>query len=85
MGFNIINCLLDEFVLVVLKYEKVFMNKYEEWIFNNILESVKVLYRREVKNVIEVEKDYYCLKMVVDFVCNMMDGYVKKVYDILFI
>ena len=84
LGFNIINRLLDEFVPVVLKYEKVSMNKYEERIFNNISESAKALYRREAKNATEAEKDYYRLKMAVDFVCNMTDGYAKKVYDTLF-
>ena len=78
LGFNIINRLLDEFVPVVLKYEKVSMNKYEERIFNNISESAKALYRREAKNATEAEKDYYRLKMAVDFVCNMTDGYAKS-------
>lgn len=44
----------------------------------------KALYRREAKNATEAEKDYYRLKMAVDFVCNMTDGYAKKVYDTLF-
>ena len=32
----------------------------------------------EAKNATEAEKDYYRLKMAVDFVCNMTDGYAKK-------
>lgn len=84
LGFNIINRLLDEFVPVVLKYGKEPMNKYEERLFNNISRSAEDLYKKETKACLEKEKDYYRLKMAVDFVCNMTDGYAKKLHDTLF-
>jgi len=84
LGFNIINRLLDELVPVALKHQKIKMNKYEERIFNNIPESAKQLYERETQDSNEVDKDYYRLKLAVDFVCSMTDGYAKKVYDTLF-
>lgn len=84
LGFNIINRLLDEFVPVVLKHEKEPMNKYEERLFNNLPRSAEELYRRESENCSEADKDYYRLKMAVDFICNMTDGYAKKLHDTLF-
>lgn len=84
LGFHIINRLLDEFVPVVLKYEKEPMNKYEERLFNNIPESAKQLYRKEAEDCREDEQNYYRLKMAVDFICNMTDGYAKKLHDTLF-
>lgn len=84
LGFNIINRLLDEFVPVVLKYDKEPMNKYEERLFNNLPRSADELYRRESENCSEADKDYYRLKMAVDFICNMTDGYAKKLHDTLF-
>jgi dGTPase len=84
LGFNIINRLLDEFIPVVLKYDKEPMNKYEERLFNNLPRSAEDLYKRESINCSEVDKEYYRLKMAVDFICNMTDGYAKKLHDTLF-
>lgn len=86
LGFNIINRLLDEFIPVVLKYDKAqaYMNKYEERLFNNLPRSAERLYQRETNGCPESEKDYYRLKMAVDFVCSMTDGYAKKLHDTLF-
>ncbi|WP_238328662.1 hypothetical protein [Carnobacterium divergens] len=87
LGFNIMSRLLDEFVPVTLKYQKTgqFMNKYEERLFNNISESAKTLYKKEVESYTDESiRDYYRLKMAVDFVCNMTDGYAKKLHDTLF-
>lgn len=84
LGFNIINRLLDEFVPVVLKYDKEPMNKYEERLFNNLPRSAEELYKRETEGCSESDKEYYRLKMAVDFVCNMTDGYAKKLHDTLF-
>lgn len=84
LGFNIINRLLSEFIPVVLKYDKEPMNKYEERLFNNLPRSAEELYKRETETSSEVEKDYYRLKMAVDFICNMTDGYAKKLHDTLF-
>lgn len=87
LGFNIMSRLLDEFVPVTLKYEKTgqFMNKYEERLFNNISESAKTLYKKEVEGYTDESiREYYRLKMAVDFVCNMTDGYAKKLHDTLF-
>ncbi|MBO0471061.1 deoxyguanosinetriphosphate triphosphohydrolase [Enterococcus sp. DIV0242_7C1] len=84
LGFNIINRLLDEFIPVVLKHDKESMNKYEERLFNNLPRSAEDLYKRETDGCSEVDKDYYRLKMAVDFICNMTDGYAKKLHDTLF-
>lgn len=84
LGFNIMSRLLDELVPVVLKYDKEEMNQYEKRLFNNIPESAKELFKRETKYCSEGEKYYYRLKMAVDFVCNMTDGYARKLHDRLF-
>ncbi len=84
LGFNIINRLLSEFIPVVLKYDKEPMNKYEERLFNNLPRSAEELYKRETEPSSDHEKDYYRLKMAVDFICNMTDGYAKKLHDTLF-
>ncbi|WP_348922245.1 deoxyguanosinetriphosphate triphosphohydrolase [Enterococcus rotai] len=84
LGFNIINRLLSEFIPVVLKYDKESMNKYEERLFNNLSRSAEALYKRETQTSSDIEKDYYRLKMAVDFICNMTDGYAKKLHDTLF-
>lgn len=69
---------------MVLKYDKEPMNKYEERLFNNLSRSAEDLYKRETKSSSDIEKDYYRLKMAVDFICNMTDGYAKKLHDTLF-
>ncbi|MBP2100075.1 dGTP triphosphohydrolase [Enterococcus rivorum] len=84
LGFNIMSRLLDELVPVVLKYEKEEMNQYEKRLFNNIPESAEKLFSKETRFCSEDKKDYYRLKMAVDFVCNMTDGYAKKLHDRLF-
>ncbi|WP_034682941.1 hypothetical protein [Enterococcus haemoperoxidus] len=75
---------MSEFIPVVLKYDKESMNKYEERLFNNLSRSAEALYKRETKSSSDIEKDYYRLKMAVDFICNMTDGYAKKLHDTLF-
>ena len=84
LGFNIINRLLSEFIPVVLKYDKEPMNKYEERLFNNLPRNAEKLYKSETETSSDHEKDYYRLKMAVDFICNMTDGYAKKLHDTLF-
>ncbi|MGY3777091.1 deoxyguanosinetriphosphate triphosphohydrolase [Isobaculum melis] len=86
LGFNIMNRLLDEFIPVVLKYDNLSekMNKYEERLFDNISDWAIKLYKKETKGCLEPEKNYYRLKIAVDFVCSMTDGYARKVHDTLF-
>lgn len=86
MGFNIINRLLSEFVPVVLKYDSdKKMNAYEEKLIRFLPESITKRYHLETEKVThEEDKNYYRLRMCVDYVSGMTDGFAKKVYEELF-
>ncbi|MDF9823838.1 dGTPase [Breznakia sp. PF5-3] len=83
VGYNILNSLLDTFVPVVLKYGKE-MNAYEEKLLDFIPKSAFQRYDVETKGLEENEKTYYKIKIAVDYICGMTDGFARKVYKDIF-
>lgn len=92
IGYHIIEQLLDVFVPVVLKYdagsdpEKPYseMDLLDKKIFRTYFSGATSLYKMETKNATEEEKNYYRLKMAVDYICGMTDNYARKIYKSMF-
>lgn len=84
IGYNILNSLLDTFVPVVLKYGEP-MNAYEEKLLGFIPASAFQRYAIESAGLSEADQVYYKIKIAIDYICGMTDGFAKKVYEELFI
>lgn len=83
IGYNILNSLLDTFVPLSLKYPSS-MNEYEKKVWGYIPKNALQRYEMETKGLSEEEKVYYKIKIAIDYICGMTDGFAKKVYEDLF-
>ena len=84
IAYNILKSLLDTFVPLSLKYPKA-MNEYGKKLWGYIPKNALQRYEMETKGLKEEEKIYYKIKIAIDYICGMTDGFAKKIYEELFV
>lgn len=81
-SYRIMKGLLDTFIPLVLNKDN--LNEFETKLFRFIPKHALQLFEVESYGKKDEEILYYKVKIALDFICGMSDGYAKKLYNELF-